>query len=187
MAILPFRFAFHTRSSVCSVAAHTQKPSSCKRWMLCTMLDTCATGTCVMAPAELLYVEASTRALRLLGMIRARCAHSLARAADGAQVARVGEVVAQDHERAAIVLFGVAVGGVDHLADAHVVERRGLGHDALMATASRLLVKLVARHLDDLHAVALGLAHDVLDHGIALHVIAHKDTAAWARRYGTPR
>ena len=25
--------------------------------MLCTMLDTCATGTCVMAPAELLYVE----------------------------------------------------------------------------------------------------------------------------------
>ena len=70
MAILPFKFAFHTKSSVCSVAAHTQKPSSCKRWMLCTMLDTCATGTCVMAPAELLYVEASTRALRLLGIIR---------------------------------------------------------------------------------------------------------------------
>ena len=113
----------------------------------------------------------------LVGDDQARCAHSLARAADGAQVARVGKVVAQDHERAAIVLFGVAVGGVDHLADAHVVERRGLGHDALMTTASRLLVKLVARHLDDLHAVALGLAHDVLDHGIALHIIAHKDTA----------
>ena len=48
---------------------------------------------------------------------------------------------------------------------------------ALVAAAGGLLVKLVARHLDDLHAVALGLAHDVLDHGIALHVVAHKDTA----------
>ena len=86
-------------------------------------------------------------------------------------------MVAQDHERTTVVLFGIAVGGVDHLADAHVVERRGLGHNALMATTGRLLVKLVARHLDNLHAVALGLAHDVLDHGIALHVVAHKDTA----------
>ena len=86
-------------------------------------------------------------------------------------------MIAQNHERTAAVLFGVAAGGVDHLADAHVVERRGLGHDALMATASGLLVELVARHLDDLHAVALGLAHDVLDHRVALHVVAHKDTA----------
>ena len=113
----------------------------------------------------------------LVGNDQARCAHGLAGAADGAQVTRVGEVVAQNHERAAVMLFRVAVGGVDHLADAHVVKRSGLGHDALMAATGRLLVELVARHLDDLHAVALGLAHDVLDHGVALHVIAHKDTA----------
>ena len=113
----------------------------------------------------------------LVGNDQARCAHRFAAAADGAQVARVSQMVAQHHQRAAVVLFGVLVRVVDDLADARVVERGGLGHDSLMAATRRLLVKLRTRNLDDFHAIALRFAHDVFDHGVALHVVAHKDAA----------
>jgi len=68
--ILPFRFTSQISLLECSVAAHAQKPFFLKRSMAPVMLDVCAMSRCATAPAELLYVDASTRALRLLGMIR---------------------------------------------------------------------------------------------------------------------
>ena len=54
--------------SACSLAPAIQNPFSLKRSMDCTRLATCVTGRCEMAPAELLYVAAVTRAARLFGM-----------------------------------------------------------------------------------------------------------------------
>jgi len=44
-----------------------------------------------------------------------------------------------------------------------------------MAAARRLLVELVAGHVDNGDVALLGLSQNVLDHGIALGVVGHKD------------
>ena len=113
----------------------------------------------------------------LVGNDKARGAHGLAAAADGTEVARVGQVVADDHHGAAVVRLGVFIGSIDDLADAHITERRGFRHDALMAAARGFLVKLLLGNLDDLHAVALRLAQNVLNHGVAFHEVAHQNAA----------
>ena len=111
----------------------------------------------------------------LVGDHDAARAHRFGAARHGAQVARVGDVVEDDHERAAVVLLGRLARRVDHVADAHVRKRRGLRHDALMAAAIGLAVQHLARHHLHGGAGALRLAQDVLDEAIALHVVGHEN------------
>ena len=111
----------------------------------------------------------------LVGDHDAARAHRFGAARHGAEVARVRDVVEDDHERAAVVLRGRRYGRVDHVADAHVGKRRGLRHDALVAAAVGLAVQHLARHHLHGGADALRLAQDVLDEAVALHVVGHEN------------
>ena len=92
-----------------------------------------------MAPAELLYVEASTPAL--IGDDQAAGAHGLGAARDGPQVAGVGEVIEDDDERPTAVLVGVGCGRALDFGNVHIDVGLRLRHNALVATAIRHLVE----------------------------------------------
>ena len=106
----------------------------------------------------------------LVGDDHARCPHHFGGTDDGAQVARVGDVV-QDHDQGSAAFFRLFVRGIDQLAHTRVLEGLGLRHDALVAAAFGLLVQVGTA--DGLHGQfpGLGLAQDVLHQAIALQVI----------------
>ena len=107
----------------------------------------------------------------LVGDDDAGSPNRLGGASDGAQVARVGDVVEDDDERRASVFGSLRVRGLHDSCDIHVVEGLGFRHNALVAAAFGELLETRARHRFHRHVTLLRLAQHVLDQGVALHVV----------------
>ena len=100
--------------------------------------------------------------------------HRFRAARDGAQIARVGDVVEHDHERSPPVLGGAALGRLQDGRHVDVAERDGLGHDPLMAPPFRKVVEPFARHRFHRHVETARLAQDVFDEGVSFRVVGQK-------------
>ena len=74
------------------------------------------------------------------------------------------------------MLLGVAKGRIDDVAGSHVGKRRGLGYDALVASAGRALVQHAARHHLHPHACALRLAQNVVDQRVPFCTLSAMNT-----------
>ena len=168
-AILPLRFDLHATSCACSLAAQTQKPSFFRRSIVWERFATCVTLMWEIAPAELLYVAA------LVGDDDAGSPNRLGGAGDGAQVARVGDVVEDDDERRAAVFGSLRVRSFHDSRDIHVVEGLGFRHNALVTAAFGELLETRARHRFHRHVALLRLAQHVLNERIALHIVGKKN------------
>ena len=121
----------------------------------------------------------------LVGDDDAGSPNRLGGAGDGAQVARVGDVVEDDDERRAAVFGSLRVRSLHDSRDVHVVEGLGFRHNALVAAAFGELLETRARHRFHRHVALLRLAQHVLDQGVALHVVGKQD--ALARHLGAQR
>ena len=101
----------------------------------------------------------------------ARGADDLGGAHDGAEVARIGHVVENDHERRAVTR------ALDDVREVRIGELPHLERDALVGASARDLVELDARDGLDAHARLAKTGEQLADGGIALDSLGDERTA----------